>query len=121
MTLGCGEGEDRHDDASQSESSVIPPTTQPSPKNPGEAADGYPLATCVVSGERLNGMGDIVVIQHEGQEVRFCCESCIEMFNEDPSKYLAVLNQVAKPDHESEVGDIDGHGTDHHDHGEHHH
>lgn len=53
--------------------------------------DSYPLTTCVVSGEALGSMGDPVVLNHEGKEVRLCCDSCIEKFNADPAKYLEKL------------------------------
>jgi hypothetical protein len=57
-----------------------------------QAADTYPLQTCVVSGEQLGGeMGKPVVINYQGTEVRFCCNSCIKNFNADPAKYLAKL------------------------------
>ena len=56
-----------------------------------QAADAYPLKTCVVSGEKLNEMGKPVVINHKGTEVRFCCKDCVNKFNADPAKYLAKL------------------------------
>ena len=56
-----------------------------------QAAAPYPLATCVVSGEKLDEMGKPVVINHKGTEVRFCCNACVKKFNEDPSKYLVKL------------------------------
>jgi hypothetical protein len=56
----------------------------------------YPLDTCVVSGEKLGAMGDPVVIQHEGKEVRFCCSQCVGEFNKDPAKHLAVIEAARK-------------------------
>ncbi|YCM44600.1 hypothetical protein V2O64_01015 [Verrucomicrobiaceae bacterium 227] len=53
----------------------------------------YPLDTCVVSGEELGSMGDPFVINHEGTEVRFCCDSCLPKFKKDPAKYLAKLKK----------------------------
>jgi hypothetical protein len=53
----------------------------------------YPLTTCVVSGEKLGEMGPPVVINHEGTEVRFCCNGCVKKFNADPAKYLAKLGK----------------------------
>lgn len=53
--------------------------------------DSYPLKTCVVSGEELGSMGDAVVLEHEGQEVRLCCQGCVATFNSDPAKFLAKL------------------------------
>jgi len=51
----------------------------------------YPLTTCVVSGEKLDEMGKPVVINYQGTEVHFCCQSCVKKFNADPAKYLAKL------------------------------
>lgn len=53
----------------------------------------YPLETCIVSGEKLGSMGDPIVINHEGQEIKFCCDACLPKFNEDPAKYLPKLDQ----------------------------
>ena len=54
-------------------------------------AGSYPLTTCVVSGEKLDSMGDPYVFTHEGTEVRLCCESCLDDFNKEPAKYMAKL------------------------------
>jgi YHS domain-containing protein len=54
-------------------------------------AGSYPLTTCVVSGEKLDSMGDPHVFTHEGTEVRLCCESCLDDFNKEPAKYMAKL------------------------------
>ena len=35
--------------------------------------DAYPIDTCIVSGKKLGEMGDAVIINHKGREVRFCC------------------------------------------------
>jgi YHS domain-containing protein len=64
-------------DDSQAETSVTP----------------YPLKTCLVSGEDLGSMGDPYVIVHEGQEIKFCCDSCEPKFKKDPAKYLAMLKK----------------------------
>jgi len=34
----------------------------------GDPVKPYPLTTCIVSGEKLGGMGDPYVFVHEGQE-----------------------------------------------------
>ncbi len=52
----------------------------------------YPLDTCLVSGEKLGSMGEPVVIQHEGREIKFCCDSCVPKFKKDPEKYLEKLD-----------------------------
>lgn len=56
----------------------------------------YPLATCVVSGEKLGEMGEPYVFHHEGREVRFCCEFCKPKFEKDPAKYLKQLDDAEK-------------------------
>lgn len=57
------------------------------------AAKPYPLDVCIVSGEELGGMGEPVVIVHEGQEIKFCCDKCEPKFRKDPDKYLSKLEQ----------------------------
>lgn len=56
------------------------------------SAKPYPLDICLVSGEELGSMGDPVVIVHEGQTIKFCCDKCVPKFKADPDKYLAQLN-----------------------------
>ena len=51
----------------------------------------YPLDTCLVSGEKLGEMGEPVVITYQGQQIKFCCDSCVPKFNKEPEKYLAKL------------------------------
>jgi YHS domain-containing protein len=57
-------------------------------------AKSYPLETCLVSGEKLGAMGDPIVINHEGQEIKFCCDSCVPKFKKDPAKYLHKLDRA---------------------------
>lgn len=54
----------------------------------------YPLDTCVVSGEKLGGMGEPVDYVYKNRLVRLCCSGCIDPFKKDPAKYLAKLNQA---------------------------
>ncbi len=56
-------------------------------------AKPYPLDTCLVSGEELGSMGDAIVINHEGQEIKFCCDKCVPKFKKDPEKYMAELKE----------------------------
>jgi len=51
----------------------------------------YPLTTCLVTDEDLDSMGGAVTRVHNGQEVKFCCKSCVRKFEADPAKYLAKL------------------------------
>ena len=63
------------------------PATQPT-------GDPYMLDTCPVSGEKLGEMGDPVVINYQGREIRFCCGMCPAKFNKEPAKYLAVIDKA---------------------------
>jgi len=58
-----------------------------------EAVTPYPLETCIVADEPLGSMGEPVVIVHEGQEIKFCCDACQPKFEEDPQKFLNKLEQ----------------------------
>jgi YHS domain-containing protein len=59
-------------------------------------AAAYPLKTCVVTDEKLGSMGKAYVHKHEGQEVQFCCKSCLPKFNKDPQKYLKKVEDATK-------------------------
>ena len=56
-----------------------------------ETVKPYPLDTCIVSGEKLGGMGKPVVFVYQGQEIKFCCKMCQPKFEKDPAKYLKKL------------------------------
>jgi len=58
-----------------------------------QAAEVYPLTTCVVSGKTLGSMGVPVTIFYKGTEVRFCCDGCVKRFNADPDTYLPKLGK----------------------------
>ena len=60
------------------------------------ANSAYPLTTCLVTDEKLGSMGDPVVYDHDGTEVRFCCAKCIDAFKKEPAKYLAKLEAAKK-------------------------
>lgn len=57
----------------------------------------YPLTTCIVSGDKLGEMGKPISIDYKGQQVSFCCKSCIGDFEKDPAKYLGKLPAPPKP------------------------
>jgi len=59
-----------------------------------EKAKPYPLQTCVVSGEKLGGMGKEYVFTHEGQEIKLCCKSCLKDFKKDPAKYMKKIQEA---------------------------
>ncbi|GDY13146.1 hypothetical protein LBMAG53_20240 [Planctomycetota bacterium] len=55
------------------------------------AVKPYPLDTCIVSGEKLGGMGAPIVKVVGDQEVKFCCKGCTKDFDKDPAKFLKKL------------------------------
>ncbi len=72
---------------------------------------GYPLDTCVVTGEAL---GDAPIrYLHGTQLVQFCCKECVPKFQAAPDQYLKALK--AAPAGKPQPGH-DGHGKgDNHD------
>ena len=55
--------------------------------------DTYPIDTCIVSGEKLGGsMGDPVIFDYKGREIRFCCPACKPKFEANPDEYLKKLD-----------------------------
>jgi hypothetical protein len=59
-------------------------------------AKPYPLTTCLVSGEKLGGMGEAFVFTHEGREIKLCCKSCQKEFKKDTAKYIKKLEEAEK-------------------------
>lgn len=64
------------------------------------ASTTYPLDTCVVSGEKLGDMGEPYVHVHQeagkpDRTVKFCCKGCLKKFQQDPAKYLKLLDEAA--------------------------
>ena len=57
-------------------------------------AEAYPLDYCIVTGERLGGMGDAVVKVYDGREVRFCCGGCVKIFEKDKAKWTKKLDDA---------------------------
>ena len=56
----------------------------------------YPLTTCVVSGEALGEMGEAVVVERNGREVKFCCKGCVKDFDKKPEKYIKKMEEAEK-------------------------
>jgi YHS domain-containing protein len=54
----------------------------------------YLADTCPISGEKLGEMGDPVVREYGGREVRFCCKSCIEDFEADQNAGFKKLDAI---------------------------
>lgn len=53
----------------------------------------YTLATCPVSGEKLGSMGDPIVLEADGSEVKLCCKGCVKQFKADTAKYMEVVRE----------------------------
>lgn len=67
-----------------------------------QARAAYPLMTCSVSGDKLDGgdMGaplDYVYEQegHPNRLIRFCCKDCLKDFRKNPAKYLKAIDDAA--------------------------
>ncbi len=63
---------------------------------PASAADAsgdvYTLDTCPVSGMKLGSMGDAIVKEINGREVRFCCGNCPDKFEADAATYTKNMD-----------------------------
>jgi YHS domain-containing protein len=53
----------------------------------------YPLDRCLVTDTKLGSMGDPFVMVYRGQELKFCCEPCVDEFERDPEKFLKLLSR----------------------------
>lgn len=51
----------------------------------------YPLSTCLVSGEKLDSMGQPFVFVYRDREIKLCCKACLKTFQKNPRKYLDLL------------------------------
>ena len=63
---------------------------------PGKKAKAYPLDTCAVTGEKLDGHGDPYVFTYKDQEVKLCCKSCLKDFKKEPEDYMKKVQEDAK-------------------------
>ncbi len=54
----------------------------------------YPLDYCLVSGDKLGGMGKPITTVYKGQEIKFCCGDCPADFKKDPEKYMKKLAEA---------------------------
>jgi YHS domain-containing protein len=57
---------------------------------------GYPLKTCVISGERLehSALGEPVDFIYNNHLVRLCCTMCLATFKKNPDRYLKKINDA---------------------------
>ncbi len=61
------------------------------------SAKAYPFDVCLVSGEKLGSHGESYVFDRDGQEVKLCCESCLDEFNENADKLMKQIADKTKP------------------------
>ena len=54
--------------------------------------DPYTLAECVVSGQKLGAMGEPVIHNYKGREIRFCSKEHIKVFEKEPEKYIEKID-----------------------------
>lgn len=59
-----------------------------------DAPKPYPLTTCIVSGEKLGGMGDPYVHTYQNREIKLCCKSCLKKFDKDAAGYLKKIDEA---------------------------
>ena len=93
LGAACG-GHDHHDgdghDHGDKKEDAAPATGD------AKGAGAYPLTVCVVSGEKLGGMGEPYTVTVEGRTVKLCCDGCEEDLLKEPAKYLAKLDAALK-------------------------
>ena len=70
---------------------------------PSEATP-YPLSTCIVTGNELGSMGEAVAIEHDGQEIKFCCAPCEPAFEAHAETYVAKLEKAVAAAAEEAAG-----------------
>lgn len=61
---------------------------------PVASAASYPLDTCPVTGEKLGSMGEPIVKEYDGREIRFCCAGCPKKFESDLAGNLTKVDEA---------------------------
>ena len=56
--------------------------------------DPYTIGVCSVSGELLGSMGDPILLNHEGRDIRFCCAGCSPKFESDPGQFISKIDAL---------------------------
>jgi hypothetical protein len=57
----------------------------------------YKRVVCIVSDEELGSMGEPITEVYHGQEIKFCCKSCVKKFHASPQQYIDKLNNKTTP------------------------
>ena len=60
------------------------------------AKNPYPLPTCLVTGEKLDGMGKPFIFVYEDKEIKLCCQDCLKDFRKTPEKFMKQLAKAQK-------------------------
>lgn len=55
----------------------------------------YPLGTCVISGEKLGGMGEPVQLMLDGTLVQLCCKNCTKKATANPGAMAQKVRDAA--------------------------
>ena len=61
--------------------------------SPEDRAAAKKQKTCPVGGGDLGSMGTPKIVEVKGQKVFICCDGCRKAVEEDPDKYLALINK----------------------------
>ncbi|MBC8126063.1 MAG: hypothetical protein H8M99_02795 [Gloeobacteraceae cyanobacterium ES-bin-144] len=77
--------------ATSSAEETKPPVKAAKTEEKKEVVKPYKLDTCIVSDEKLDGMGEPFVFTYQGQEIKMCCKKCKGKFDKDPASYLKKL------------------------------
>jgi hypothetical protein len=105
-------------DAAKTDASVAPAA----PAASAVSNSAYPLDHCIVSGQKLGGMGDPVVKTYDGREVKFCCAMCPPKFEKDKATYMKKLDEAIvaaeKPNYPLETCVVSGEVLAHSDMGD---
>ncbi len=100
---GCISRFDKWDEAKKDEFVAMSMMGTPPTKNDdhakmsGHNAGGdvipYILNTCPVSGGKLGSMGEPIVKEYNGREVKFCCKMCVPQFEKNLKASFAKVDQ----------------------------
>lgn len=68
------------------------PAAKPAAEPQFHKTDGYPLDTCLVSGEDLDDSAEVFTV--EGHTFKTCCKKCQAKIEKDPKTYVAKLEDA---------------------------
>ena len=65
-------------------------TTAPSTKATTQASATPVNKKCPVSGDAVDPK--VKTVQYDGKTIGFCCEDCVEQFNDSPEQYIKMMD-----------------------------